>query len=120
MADKEEKVLHLPMRQKYALQILKGEKVREYRAATDHWAKIIGEFNDPKDKWLLTGIKHFDRVHFYPYNKGWYLDCKVKAIICATIDEEFIERFGSEYDGKKGDAVFIIRIDGVISTDLKL
>ena len=112
-------VLNLPMRKEFALQILKGEKVREYRAATDHWARIIGEFKDADDVNLLTGIKHFDAVHFYPYNNKWFLDCKVKAIICATIDDEFLELFGSEYDGKKGDAVFIIRLDGVLDTNLQ-
>ena len=112
-------ILNLPMRKQFALEILKGEKVREYRTATDHWARIIGEFNDADDENLLTGIKHFDVAHFYPYNNKWYLDCKIKAIICATIDDEFIDLFGNEYDGKKGDAVFIIRLDGVIGTNLE-
>lgn len=119
MAEEKEKVLNLPMRQKYALEILRGEKVREYRPFTDHWAKIIGKFDDPKDKNLMTDVKQFDRVHFYPYNNKWFLDCKVKAIIWHVIDDEFFERFKGEYDGKKGDVVFIIRLDGVIATNLK-
>ena len=107
------------MRKQFALEILRGEKVREYRAVNDHWAKILGVFNDPNDKFLLTDVKKFKRVHFYPYNNKWFLDCEVKAIIAATIDEEFIKYFGDEYDGKKGDAVFIIRLGDVISTNLE-
>ena len=48
--DKKDKVLDLPMRKCFALQILKGEKVREYRLFTDHWATRMGEFNDPEDR----------------------------------------------------------------------
>lgn len=119
MAEEKEKVLNLPMRQKYALEILHGEKVREYRPFTDYWVRILGTFDDPTDKKVMTGLKHFDKVHFYPYNNKWFLDCKIKGIIWHVIDDEFIERFGNEYEGKKGDLVFIIRLDGVIATNLQ-
>ena len=67
--DKKDKVLDLPMRKCFALQILKGEKVREYRLFTDHWATRMGEFNDPDDPDLMTDIKPFTRAHFHPYNR---------------------------------------------------
>lgn len=119
MAEEKDRVLNLPMRQKYALEILRGEKVREYRPFTDHWARIIGKFDDPKDKNLMTDVKQFDRVHFYPYNNKWFLDCKVKGVIWHYIDDEFLKRYKSEYDGVKGDIVFIIRLGDVIATNLK-
>ena len=114
----QEKVLNLPMRKVHALEILRGEKVREYRACTDHWAKILGECNDPNEPHTVTDLKKFDRVHFYPYNKKWFLDCKFKAMILTEIDDEFLRLFGKEYAGQKGDWVFVIRLDGVIDTNL--
>lgn len=121
MSEEKKKVLNLVMRQKYALEILRGEKVREFRPASDHWLRIMGEFNDPKEKGLLTGVKKFDIVHFYNYRNDWHLDCKIKGIICATIDDEFSRHIPpTEYEGKKGDAVFIIWLGDVVSTNLKV
>lgn len=113
-------VLNLPMRKQFAIEILKGEKLREYRAATDHWCKIMGVFGDKENPNLLTDVKQFKKAHFYPYNNKWFLDCEIKAIICATIDDEFISHFGGEYEGEKGDAVFIIRLGKVIDTNLTI
>ena len=114
----EQQVLNVPLRKVHALEILKGEKVREYRAFNDHWAKRICLFEDEKDPYLATGVKQFDRVHFYPYNNKWFLDCSVKAIIWYTVDEEFLEEFGHEVDAKIGDQLFIIRLDKVLDTDI--
>ena len=114
----DERVLNLPMRKKYALEILHGKKVREYRACSEHWAKVLGECNDPNDKHIVTDLKEFDRIHFYPYNNKWYLDCKFKAMILTEIDDEFIRLFGNEYEGQKGDWVFVIRLGEVINTNL--
>ena len=114
----QERVLNLPMRKKYALEILHGKKVREYRACTDHWAKILGECNDPKEPHTVTDLKEFDRVHFYPYNKKWFLDCKFKAMILTEIDDEFLRLFGKEVAAQKGEWWFVIRLGDVIATDL--
>ena len=114
----EEKILNLPLRKVHALEILRGEKVREYRTG-DHWAKRICLFEDPKHPFVATSLKDFDKVHFYPYNKKWFLDCKIKAIIFSKVDDEFLELFGNEVEAKKGEWWFIIRLDGVIDTNLK-
>lgn len=114
----EERVLNIPLRKVHALEILKGEKVREYRAFNDHWAKRICLFEDEKDPYLATGIKQFDRVHFYPYNNKWFVDCSVKAIIWYTVDEEFLKEFGHEVEANIGDQLFVIRIDKVLDTDI--
>ena len=114
----EERVLNLPMRKVHALEILRGEKVREYRACTGHWAKILGKCGDPNDGHTVTELKKFDKIHFYPYNKKWFLDCGFKAMILTEVDDEFIERFGKEVAAQKGEWWFVIRLGDVIATDL--
>ena len=114
----EERVLNLPMRKKYALEILHGKKVREYRSCTEHWAKILGECNDPKDKHIVTDLKEFDRIHFYPYNNKWILDVEFKAMGLYEVDDEFLSHFGTEIEAEKGSWVFVIRLGKVISTNL--
>lgn len=114
----EEKVLNLPMRRKYALEILRGKKVREYRACSEHWAKVLGECNDPNDKFVVTDLKHFDRIHFYPYNNKWFLDVEFKAMGLYEVDDEFLSHFGTEIEAEKGSWVFVIRLGNVISTNL--
>ena len=117
---KEERVLNLPMRKVHALEILRGEKVREYRACTDHWAKILGECNDPNDAHTVTDLREFDRVHFYTMNKKspWFLDVQFKAMILTEVDDEFLRLFGKEVAAQKGEWWFVIRLGDVIATDL--
>ena len=88
--DKKDKILDLPMRKCFALQILKGEKVREYRLFTDHWATRMGEFNDTEDPDVMTDIKPFTRAHFHPYNKSWWLDVEITAIDIFTVNQAFL------------------------------
>ena len=116
----EEKILNMPLLKKHALEIIRGEKVREYRPFNDHWAKRLCVFEDEKDPYAATGLRHFDRVHFYPYNNKWFLDCSIKAIIWYTVDDEFLKEFGHEVEAKPGDVIFIIRIGEVLDTNLKV
>lgn len=117
--DKEEKdILNLPMRKVHALEILRGEKVREYRAFNDHWAQRLCTF-DGTDKNEATGIKEFKKIHFYLFNGKWFLDCEVKAIVLIKVDDDFIKDFGEECTAKKGDLVFVIRLGEIIDTDLQ-
>jgi len=117
--DKEEKdILNLPMHKVHALEILRGEKVREYRAFNDHWAQRLCTF-DGTDKNEATGIKEFKKIHFYPLNGKWFLDCEVKAIILHEVGDEFLAKYGKECTAKKGDLLFIIRLGDVIATDLQ-
>lgn len=119
MSDKKDKVLDLPMRKVYALDILRGEKVREYRLFTDHWATRLGEFNDPDDPDMMTDIKHFDRAHFHPYNKSWWLDVEITAIDIFTVNEAFLHDLGSEVNARIGDGIFVISLGKVIGTNLE-
>lgn len=116
--EKKDKVLDLPMRKCYALQILKGEKVREYRWWSDHWANRICVFDDPDDPDMMTGIKHFDRAHFHPYNKSWWLDVEITEIELFEVNEAFIHDVGDEVDVKIGDVVFVISLGKVLGTNL--
>lgn len=112
-----DRVLNLPMRKCYAEKILHGEKVREFRAFTDHWAVRLGEFNDPDDPNFLTDIKHYDRAHFYPYNKSWWLDVEIKDIYLCTVNQDFIEDFESEVTAQVGDDIFIISLGRILGYD---
>lgn len=117
----ENEVLSLIMRKSNALEILRGEKVREYRNASDHWCRIIGKFENPADKWDMTGIKDcFKVAHFYPYNKKWFLDVKILDIYMLEIDEGWADDdlYGKEYEGNVGDFVFVIELGDVIDTNL--
>lgn len=116
----EKKVLNLIMRKSQALEILQGNKWREYRAATDHWCKIIGKFEDPAKPWDMTGVKDcFKVAHFYPYNNKWFLDVEIADIYLTEIDEEFINgEWGKEYEGEIGDLVFVILLGNVINSNL--
>lgn len=109
-----DKVLNLPMRKCYALQILRGEKVREFRAFTDHWATRLCVFNDPNDPDLATGVKQFDRAHLYPYNKSWWLDVEITDIYMCTVNQDFIDDFENEVNAKIGDDIFIISLGKVL------
>lgn len=116
----EKKVLNLVMRKKHALEILRGEKVREFRAGTEHWARILGEFGDPDDKYLVTGLKRFDIVHFYPYNNKWFLDVEFKDMGAYEVNDEFISHYKDEVAAQKGEWWFVIRLGKVIDTNLTL
>ena len=107
--DMKDKVLNLPMRKCYAEQILSGKKVREFREFTDHWAERLCEFKDPEDPLLVTGEKHYDRAHFYPYNKSWWLDVEITDIYLCKVNQDFMEDFESEVNAKIGDDIFILR-----------
>lgn len=114
----EKDVLKLPLRKVHALEILRGEKKREYRAFNDHWASRLCVFEDSKDKYLATGTKHYDTVYFYPFNNKWHLKCKVKAIDLCKVDDEFIRLFGKEIECLPGQDIFVISLGEVIDTNL--
>ncbi len=114
----EKSILNVPLRKVHATEIVKGEKVREFRAFSDFWATRICEFDDPKDKYLATGIKWFDVVHFYPYNNKWHVDCECTGIEWCTVDEEFIEKYGKEVEVNIDDKVFVIHLGKVLDTNL--
>lgn len=119
MDNKKDKVLDLPMRKCFALQILKGEKTREYRWWSDHWANRLCEFNDPNDPNMMTDIKHFDRAHFHPYNKSWWLDVEITDIDLFEVNQAFLDDVGSEVSAQIGDVVFVISLGKVLGTDLE-
>lgn len=115
-------VLNLIMRKANAQQIVRGEKVREYRSFNDHYAQLICKCEDPKDKYNVTGLKQFDRVHFYPYNNKWYLDVEILGLALQKVDDDFIawqNEIGNECEVEKGSMVFIIRLGKVIATNLE-
>lgn len=111
-------VLNIPLRKAHALEILRGEKVREYRTFSDHWAKRLCTFEDPQDPYLAIGIKQFKRVHFYPYNNKWFVDCEVKAIDLCKVDEEFNKYFGEEVEAVPDTDIFVITLGEIIDTNL--
>lgn len=111
-------VLNIPLRKAHALEILRGEKVREYRTFNDHWAKRLCRFTDPQDSFLVTGVKQFKRVHFYPYNNKWFIDCDVKAIDLCKVDEEFNKYFGKEVEAEPDTDIFVITLGEIIETNL--
>ena len=116
---KKDKVLDLPLRKCYALQILKGEKIREYRWWSDHWANRLCEFNDPEDPNMMSGIKHFDRAHFHPISKEWWLDVEITDIDLFEVNEAFLKDVGSEVNAQIGDVVFVISLGKVLGTNLE-
>lgn len=116
MSDKQ--ILNIPLRKVHALEIIRGEKKHEFRAFNDHWAARLCVFEDPKDKYLATGVKWFDAVHFYPYNTKWYLDVEVKDIEWRTVDEDFIKEFGDEVEAPEGSQIFIIHLGEILDTNL--
>lgn len=111
-------VLNIPLRKAHALEILRGEKVREYRTFNDHWAKRLCTFEDPQDPFLATGTRQFKRVHFYPYNNKWFVDCEVKAIDLCKVDEEFNKYFGTEVEAEPDTDIFVITLGEIIDTNL--
>lgn len=116
-----EKILYLPMRKKNALEIVKGEKVREYRAFNDFWATRLCTLRTAEDGTVeTTGIKQFDKVRFYPYNNKWQVDCSIKTIVLIVVNQEFLDEFGHEVEAKIGDKLFVIRLDKVLDTNLEI
>lgn len=113
-----DKVLRMPMLKKHALEILRGEKIREYRPFSGHWARRLCVFGNPDNPSEATDVKHFDRVRFYSIGGKWFLECSVRGIIWYTVDEEFVREFGHEVEARPGDRLFIIRIGEVLETDL--
>ena len=116
---KTDKVLDLPMRKCYAQQILKGEKVHEYRLFTDHWATRLGEFNAPDAPDLMTDIKPYTRLHAHPYNKSWWLDVEITAIDLFTVNQAFLDDLGEEVSARIGDGMFVISLGRILGTNLQ-
>lgn len=115
----ESKVLNIPLRKVHAIEILRGEKIREYRAFNDYWASRICVFEDEKDKNVATGVRQFERVHFYPYNNKWYLDVEVLNIGWYTVDEQMVRDLSHEVElPPVGEQIFIINLGKVIKTNL--
>ncbi len=113
------KVLNVVLRKEFALEIVRGEKVREYRWFSDFWAKRLCLFEDPKDKYLPTGVKWYDRVHFYPYNNKWFVDCSIEKIEWVTVDKAFQEKYKDEVITNIGDMLFVIHLGKVLATNLQ-
>lgn len=112
--------LNAPMRKEQALEIINGKKVREYRTYNDFWAQRICVVERADDGVLeATAIKPFKRIHFYPYNNSWSLTCEVKAIVLITVNQEFLDEFGSEVSAKIDDKIFVIRLGNVIETTIE-
>lgn len=116
----EKSILNIPLRKVHALEILRGEKKREYRTFNDFWAKRLCKFENPKDPYEATGIKIFDEIHFYPYNNKWHLDVKVKEIEWQTVDEDFIKKYGDEVEAIEESVLFIIHLGEIIDTNLEI
>ncbi len=113
------KVLNMVLRKEFALEIVRGEKVREYRWFSDFWAKRLCLFEDSKDKYLPTGVKWYDRVHFYPYNNKWFVDCSIEKIEWVTVDKAFQEKYKDEVITNIGDMLFVIHLGKVLATNLQ-
>ena len=111
-------ILKIPIRKIHALEILQGKKKREYRPFTDFWVKRLCLCEDSEDKFLITSLKSFDEVYFYPYNNKWFLKCKVKAVDLCKVDDEFINYFGDEVECEKGGNMFVITIGEIIESNL--
>ncbi len=113
------KVLNMVLKKEFALEIVRGKKVREYRAFTPFWVKRLCLFEDPSDKLLATGVKWYDRVHFYPYNNKWFVDCSIESIKWVTVDREFQEKYKDEVIANIGDIIFVIQLGKVLATNLE-
>lgn len=106
------------MRKVHALEILRGEKVREYRWYCEHWAKILCLYENPEKPKQATSLRHFDIIHFYPYNGKWYLDVELKGSSLNWVQKDFIGKYGSEVEVEEGQMVFMFELGKVISTNL--
>lgn len=116
----EENVLNVPLRKAQALEIIRGEKVREYRVFSDYWARRLCTIEIAEDGVEeTTGFKKFDKVHFYPYNNKWFVDCSIRNIALIIVNQEFLDEFGKEVEANIGDKLFVIRLDKVLSTNLE-
>ena len=72
------KTLNLILQKKFANEILRGEKVREYRDYTDFYATRLIDFGSIlPDKSFVTNTSFapykIDAIHFYWYSKGYIL-----------------------------------------------
>lgn len=115
----EKSVLNIPLRKVHALEILRGEKKREYRTFNDYWAKRLCKFENPKDPYEATGIQWYDSIHFYPYNNKWFLDVEIEAIHWFTVDEEFKKKYGDEVIAPDESQLFVIELGKIIKTNLE-
>ncbi len=113
----EDKVINIVLRKEYAYEIVRGEKVREYRVGSDFWARRFFNFDDA-DKTMATSIKWYDRVHFYPNNNKWFVDCTIQKIEYVIVDEAFVEKYKAEVDTPVGTPLFVIHLGRVIDTNL--
>jgi hypothetical protein len=72
-------VLNLILQKKFAKEIIRGEKVREYRDYTDFYATKLIDFTNISDSTihLESGThftpRHFDAIKFYWYSKEYLL-----------------------------------------------
>lgn len=116
MKEEQTEVLNLPMRKVHALEILKGTKVREYRAFSDHWAQrlCITEGDE------VIKCKQFKKIHFYPLNQKWYLDVEFDGMGLYQMTAERLKELADEVTAVEDQWLFIIKLGKVIDTNLTL
>ncbi len=112
------RILNMVLRKEFALEIVAGKKVREYRDSTDYWVRRLCILENPDDTYNIKGYKVFDRVHFYPYNNRWFVDCTLTNIELVDVDEAFLKEYHDEIIAPVGTQLFVLSLGEVV--DYKL
>lgn len=110
-------VLNLIMKREFAEEIVRGEKILEFRSVSDfYWKRLVDKEMDEyllkhtDDKLLMKhfpiGIRPVHRIHFFNYNKTWSLDVEVLENWILTIDKVGIEILHKEYNCNDWDEVY--------------
>lgn len=139
--------LNLVIKREYAEQILRGEKKLEFREYKDFYIKklidpdvadyIRTHIDDNDVTTFCNDIRQVSKIHFYNYNRSWFLDVEVTyndAFCINKRDIKFLqEKYGChdfDADLKRMEAMkvpaderpylFYFVIGKVLGTDLKV
>lgn len=99
--------LNLVMKREYAEQILAGTKKLEFRDYKPFYVKklidpevsdyIQEHIDDDEVLTFCNDIRQVEKIHFYNYNRSWYLDVEVTFNDVFCINKTDIERLQKQY-----------------------
>lgn len=100
--------LNLLLRKEFALQILNGEKIVEFRAFSEHYCdRLIDKdvdnwmqehIDDEEAMFFANHVRPVKKIHFHNYNNSWTLDVECERNDFVAVTNKDVEFLNKAYD----------------------